>query len=79
MVRTQIQLTEEQSSRLKRVAAERGVSMATVIREALEATLPAGEVDERHRRALSVAGRFQSGRRDIAADHDAALAQIYGE
>ena len=33
MIRTQIQLTDEQARRVKRIAAERQVSMATVIRQ----------------------------------------------
>ena len=36
MVRTQIQLTDEQTGLVKRIAAERHVSMAKVIREALD-------------------------------------------
>ena len=36
LVRTQIQLTEEQAVKLKRMAAERGVSMAEVIRDAVD-------------------------------------------
>ncbi|MGH2555074.1 MAG: ribbon-helix-helix protein, CopG family, partial [Actinomycetota bacterium] len=33
MIRTQVQLTEEQARQLKRVAAERGVSLAEIIRQ----------------------------------------------
>ncbi len=36
MVRTQIQLTEEQAIKVKKIAARRGVSMAEVIRDAVE-------------------------------------------
>ena len=39
MVRTQIQLTEEQARLVKQIAAERRVSMAEVIREGLDRTL----------------------------------------
>lgn len=40
MLRTQISLTQAQARRLRRVAADRGVSMATLIREAVEAYVP---------------------------------------
>jgi len=36
MVRTQVQLTEEQAKKVKKIAASRGVSMAEVIRDAVE-------------------------------------------
>lgn len=77
MVRTQIQLTEEQAERLKRRASERGVSMAALIREAVEELL-AGDVQERRRgRALDAVGRFRSGHDDIAREHDKYLAEDF--
>ena len=39
MVRTQIQLTEEQARRLKALAAEQGVSMAELIRRSVDTVL----------------------------------------
>jgi predicted DNA-binding protein len=39
MIRTQIQLTEEQAARLKAVAARRGISMAEVIRQAVDSAV----------------------------------------
>ena len=39
MVRTQIQLTEEQAEGLKRLAAERGVSMAELVRQSVQRLL----------------------------------------
>ena len=75
MVRTQIQLTEEQAARLRRVAAERGVSMAAVIREAVD-SVGLGEKDQaRWERAMSAVGCGSSGRRDIAVEHDRHLAE----
>ena len=43
MVRTQIQLTEEQAIKVKKIAARRGVSMAEVIRDAVE-----GAIEPKH-------------------------------
>jgi Arc/MetJ-type ribon-helix-helix transcriptional regulator len=75
MVRTQIQLTEEQARRLKRRAAQRGVSMATVIRQAVDRVLADDDRESKRQRALSAAGKFRSGRSDIAERHDDYLAE----
>jgi 16S rRNA U516 pseudouridylate synthase RsuA-like enzyme len=80
MVRTQIQLTEGQLRLLKRLATERGVSVATLIRESVDRFVrAAGPVDdqEQRRRALATAGRFHSGRPDLAAEHDRYLEYAY--
>jgi hypothetical protein len=78
MVRTQIQLTERQARELKRMAAREGVSMAKVIRRAVDAKIRAGgEVprEERVRRAMAVMGKFHSGIKDLAVNHDKYLAE----
>jgi hypothetical protein len=81
MVRTQIQLTERQARELKRIAAARGVSMAEVIREAVDERIRAGIVpvsrEERVKRALAVLGKFRSGLRDVSARHDDYLVEAY--
>ena len=48
MIRTQISLTPAQTERLRRVARSRGMSMAAVIREAIDAVVP--DEDTRRRR-----------------------------
>ncbi len=77
MIRTQIRLTDEQVRRVKRLAVERQVSMAAVIREGVDLLLQSEETaatdDERIERAISVAGQFRSGGGDGAAQHDAHL------
>jgi hypothetical protein len=73
MVRTQIQLTEEQAVLLKHLAAAQGVSMAEIIRRAVDSLdrSPRGYLlRERRERAAAVAGRFHSGVTDLATDHD---------
>jgi hypothetical protein len=79
MIRTQVQLTEDHMRVLKRLAAERGVSVATLIREGVDFLIrTAGVGDkERRERALAAAGRFHSGYSDLAAEHDRHLAQAY--
>jgi plasmid stability protein len=73
MIRTQIQLSEDQAARLKSAAARRGVSIAELIRQGVEAILayetgPSRE--ELARRAAYAAGRFRSGLHEVAARHD---------
>lgn len=82
MVRTQIQLTEEQFERLKLQAANENVSMAEVIRRAVDAFLesePGLATEERFRRAAQIAGRFRSGVKDLSENHDKYLAEAWQE
>ena len=82
MVRTQIQLTEEQARKIKGLAAARGVSMAEVIREAIEETMrsgPGSSSEEKRRRALEVVGKFRSGKKDVSTKHDDYLAHVFKE
>jgi len=78
MVRTQIQLTEEQSEKLKVAAARRGISMAALIRQGIDALLsqhndPSPE--EIYQRAARAAGAHHSGTSDTASRHDDYLAE----
>ncbi|MDP9342916.1 MAG: ribbon-helix-helix protein, CopG family [Actinomycetota bacterium] len=77
MIRTQIQLTEQQIRELRKLAAERQVSLATVVREAVDRMLEQGDVEERRRRALEAIGGFRSGHTDISEDHDRYLAEDF--
>ena len=80
MVRTQIQLTEEQARALKEIAAARGESMAEVIRRAVDGVIRSGirmPADEKKRQALAVIGKFRSGKGDVSKRHDAYLAEAY--
>ena len=74
MVRAQIQFTEDELQGLRQLAAERGVSVSAVVRDAVDLSLarPTRGVDreERRRRAIAAAGRFHSGLGDLAARHD---------
>jgi len=82
MVRTQIQLTEEQSLTLKKIAAQRNISMAEVIRQGLDLYIrTCGTIsqEERRQRAIKAAGRFHSGKTDLSEKHDAYLAEVYGQ
>lgn len=79
MVRTQIQLTDRQAEKLKRIAARQGVSMAEIIRRAVDLVIerPIRPSEENVRsRALSAAGKIRAGR-DLARAHDDHLSDIY--
>lgn len=79
MVRTQIQLTDEQAEGLRRLAARRGVSMAALIREGVERTLVGDEQALLRERAMSVVGKYtdRDGATDVAKDHDRYLDDAY--
>jgi len=81
MVRTQVQLTEEQMEQLRSAADREGVSLAEVIRRLIDQTLRGHAVPkaELKRRALEAAGRFSSGRSDISAEHDRHLEKAFRE
>ena len=79
--RTQISLEPDQAERLRRLARERGVSMAHLIREAVDATYGPEAPDSREAlwaRAWSAVGCGHSGLGDVAEDHDRYLDEIYG-
>jgi len=80
MVRTQIQLKEEQITALKRIAAAKQSSIAELIRKAVDNIIKTGAVpdyEERRKRAIDIAGRFRSGKQDISFQHDKYLAEAY--
>ena len=79
MIRTQIQLTEDQASALKQLAGEQGVSMAELIRRGAERVIEEGGRRERRRRALAVLGRYRDEASDVAANHDRYLDEAYGD
>ena len=72
MIRTQVSLTEEQMARLRREARRRGVSLAAVVRDAVDRSVPDDELArvDRLERALRAAGSVASGTGDVAAHHD---------
>ncbi|RJQ31607.1 MAG: ribbon-helix-helix protein, CopG family [Peptococcaceae bacterium] len=80
MLRTQIQLTEQQVAALKARAATEGVSLAELIRRCIDQMLASSvgpEPTERTRRAASIAGCFRSGAGDLSINHDKYLAEAF--
>jgi hypothetical protein len=73
MVRTQIQLSEREAEAVKRLARERSVSMAAVIRDAVDRYLEresGASLSERWRRSVTAVGGFRSGVADLSQRHD---------
>lgn len=80
MVRTQIQLTEDQATGIRRVADAQHVSMAEAIRRGIDQFLQTtliADPEEQKSRAIAAAGKFHSGRHDTSSNHDEALAEAF--
>jgi hypothetical protein len=82
MIRTQVQLTEEQARALKDLAHREGKSVAELTRQAIDhwlRTVSPVSPDERRKRAIAAAQGFHSGVTDLSERHDDYLAEIYAE
>ncbi|OFW65030.1 MAG: hypothetical protein A2135_03785 [Actinobacteria bacterium RBG_16_67_15] len=79
MIRTQISLEPEQMERARREAERRGISIAALIREALDRVLGDQAARERVARALAAPGRFHSGTGDTSDRHDDVLGSLWSE
>lgn len=80
MVRTQIQLTKEQANALKKLALSRHLSIAELIRQAVDSFIKSSaviDIEERKKRAIAAAGRFHSGISDLSTAHDKYLAEAF--
>ena len=83
MIRTMIQLTEEQMKALKELAKAKKTSVAKLVRESVTQymTTTSLDVEERKRllrRALEIVGKYHDieGATDVAENHDKYLAEI---
>jgi hypothetical protein len=81
VVRTQIQLTDQQARRLRAQARERGQSLAEIIRRYVEKGLSEEASDRAalYGRAARVVGRFRDrrGARDLSTKHDRYLDEAF--
>ena len=80
MQRLQIQLTQEQASSLRHMAAQYGVSVAELVRRAVEDSIKRSAEQSREaivERALRAVGRFSSGRSDVSTQHDKELGEAF--
>jgi hypothetical protein len=75
-------LTEEQVKALKKIALSRHLSIAEIIRQAVDTVIRSNivvDVEEKRKRAIDVVGRFSSGKRDISRKHDTYLVEAFGK
>ena len=83
MERTQISLDPAQAELLRRLARERGVSMAHLIRDAVDVTYGSAIVpltrQEQWERALASVGSGIGDGAPVAVDHDRYLDELYAE
>jgi len=78
MVKTQVQLPEEDLAELRRTAAEEGVSVSELVRRGVKHVLASRRKPSREElweRASALAGKYHSGKPDIAQRHDDYLAE----
>jgi hypothetical protein len=80
MVRTQIQLTEEQAEKLREMAKSNDESVASLIRQAIDRFLLTGRPNRsaQYRQALAVAGKYKAEASDVAVEHDRYLGEDFG-
>ena len=82
MVKTQVQLPDEDLAELRRLAAEEGVSVSALVRRGVKRVLEERRKPSREElweRASQVIGKFRSGKSDVAQRHDDYLAEAYEE
>ena len=73
------QLSEQQARALKETASARGVSIAEVIRQALDQHLGGQAHESRRQRAVRAIGGYRSGRHDVSVRHDDHVADAFAE
>ncbi len=82
MIRTQIQLTDQQSKLLKALAMKEGVSAAELIRRSIDQYLQHSRHRDREdlkQKAFSIIGKYASGLDDVGENHDTYLVDAYSK
>ncbi len=83
MIRTQVSFPADQYEHLKAFAAERGASIAWLVRKGVAQVLADEDRRERMRRLLAAAGSIKDpdpeGATDVAVNHDKYLAEYYAQ
>jgi hypothetical protein len=75
-----MQLREDQRRALEEMASARGVSIAELVRQSVDALIRSWKgrnEEEVRQRAIAAAGRFRSGRSRVSAQHDRHLAEAF--
>ncbi len=81
MVRTQVQLTDEQHKKLRALAAKRGVSLAEIVREGVDEVLKREPTQDSWGKLWSVVGSCHDGSevKDVARNHDRYLKDAFSD
>jgi hypothetical protein len=79
MIRTQIQLTKQQKAALRQLASAEGVSLAELIRRAVDGLIARSPIpaEQTRARALAAVGSFESGHQDVSRRHDEHIAEAF--
>ena len=81
MARIQIELTDEQTSALEKLAKQRNMPLPDLIQESIAKFMVQGAPTrnlELRQRAMAVAARFRSGLGDLSRQHDGYLPGEHG-
>jgi len=81
VIRTQIQLTEEQARLLREISRTGRESMAALVRRAVDQFLLNRKPDRitLYRQASTVVGKYEVGVGDISLEHDRYLDETFGK
>ncbi len=79
MIRTQIQLTEEQNDLLRELSKTTREPIAALIRKAVDQFLLTRRPDRfyLYRQAESVIGKYEAGKEDVSINHDKYLEEAF--
>lgn len=79
MIRTQVQLTEEQARLLREISRTGRESIAALIRRAVDQFLMSRKPDRfaLYRQASTVVGKYEAGASDISLEHDRYLEEAF--
>lgn len=80
MVRTQIQLTEDQARMLRELSLNSRESVASLIRTAIDQFLRTGKPDRSalYRQATAIVGKYEAEFSDMSVNHDQYLEEAFG-
>ena len=82
MVRIQVHFEEDDLKELRRLSTEEGIALSEIIRRLVKIGLESTRRPSRSelmKRALTVVGKYHSGKHDVAQRHDDYLAEAYME